>query len=327
MQLRIIAPAELAERALERLQAAPGVFNVVHLPGVARKPSGDLIYADVTRADTSVVMGELRELGVPAVGTIALDEVDTELSAVADRAAAASEHSPFGDEVVWEAVEENTSEETELSINFVEFFLIAGLIAAVGILSDSPILIVAAMVVSPEFGPIAAACVAAVERRRDLARRSLLALAVGFPLAIAISGIATATFRYAGLAPDRVDVGHPLTAFIADPNFFSFFIAYLAGTAGMLSLTSAKSGALIGVLVSVTTIPAAANIGVAAAYLNWADVRGATAQLAVNLIGIFLGGIARLSVQHRIFVARRARYERRRAAGAGGGVKGAGQLP
>ena len=41
----------------------------------------------------------------------------------------------------------------------------------------------------------------------------------------------------------------------------SLFVAFCAGTAGMLSLTTAKSGALIGVLISVTTIPAAANIG------------------------------------------------------------------
>ena len=47
----------------------------------------------------------------------------------------------------------------------------------------------------------------------------------------------------------------------------------------MLSLTSAKSGALIGVLISVTTIPAAANIGVAAALGDWSDWRGAMAQL------------------------------------------------
>jgi uncharacterized membrane protein len=57
----------------------------------------------------------------------------------------------------------------------------------------------------------------------------------------------------------------PLTEFISNPNFFSFFVAYLGGTAGVLSLTSAKSGALIGVLISVTTIPAIANKGVATA--------------------------------------------------------------
>ena len=53
----------------------------------------------------------------------------------------------------------------------------------------------------------------------------------------------------------------------------------------MLSLTSAKSGALIGVLISVTTIPAAANIGVAVAFADWTEWRGAMAQLVVNLCG------------------------------------------
>ena len=40
------------------------------------------------------------------------------------------------------------------------------------------------MVVGPEFGPLAGLCVAVVERRRDVALRSLTALAVGFPVGI-----------------------------------------------------------------------------------------------------------------------------------------------
>ena len=52
--------------------------------------------------------------------------------------------------------------------------------------------------------------------------------------------------------------------------------------AGVLSLTSAKSGALIGVLISVTTIPAAANIGVAAAYGDGEEWRGAMVQLSAQ---------------------------------------------
>ena len=78
---------------------------------------------------------------------------------------------------------------------------------------------------------------------------------------------------------------HPLTQFISKPDDFSFIVACFAGAAGMLSLTSAKSGALVGVLISVTTIPAAANIGVAAALGDWSEWRGAMAQLAVNLTG------------------------------------------
>ena len=76
----------------------------------------------------------------------------------------------------------------------------------------------------------------------------------------------------------------------------------------MLSLTSAKSGALIGVLISVTTIPAAANIGVAAALGNWDDWVGAMAQLSLNLCGIVLAGVATLYVQRVLFERRRQRH-------------------
>jgi uncharacterized membrane protein len=98
---------------------------------------------------------------------------------------------------------------------------------------------------------------------------------------------------------------HPNTHFISDPDEFSFIVAVFAGTAGMLSLTSAKSGALVGVLISVTTIPAAANIGVAAAYSDWSEWRGAMAQLAVNLSAILLAGIVTLFIQRRLYQRRR----------------------
>ena len=71
----------------------------------------------------------------------------------------------------------------------------------------------------------------------------------------------------------------------------------LAGIAGVLSLSTAKSGALIGVLISVTTIPAAANVGVAAAYRDWDEFRGATAQLGINLTAIVLAGVTTLAIQ------------------------------
>ena len=77
----------------------------------------------------------------------------------------------------------------------------------------------------------------------------------------------------------------------------------MAGVAGILSLTNAKSGALIGVLISVTTIPAASNIGVAAAYGDWDEAGGAAAQLAINLTSIVLAGVLTLFVQRRYYVA------------------------
>ena len=96
-----------------------------------------------------------------------------------------------------------------------------------------------------------------------------------------------------------------LTGFISHPDWFSFIIAFLAGTAGMISLTSAKSGALIGVLISVTTIPAAGNMAVAATYGNWDEVAGAAEQLAVNLTSIVLAGVITLFIQRRFYIMRK----------------------
>ena len=122
-----------------------------------------------------------------------------------------------------------------------------------------------------------------------------------------------------GLVPDDfVQTGHPFTAFISSPDEFSFIVAYLAGMAGVLSLTSAKSGALVGVLISVTTIPAAANIGVAAALGDGPEWVGAMEQLSLNLVVIFLAGIGTLYVQRLLYVRRRRRHlydESREAAG------------
>jgi uncharacterized membrane protein len=74
----------------------------------------------------------------------------------------------------------------------------------------------------------------------------------------------------------------------------------------MLSLSTAKSGTLIGVLISVTTIPAAANVGVAAAYGDWNEVGGAAAQLALNLVCIVVAGVVTLALQRYLYRRRRA---------------------
>ncbi|HEY5052988.1 MAG TPA: DUF389 domain-containing protein, partial [Solirubrobacterales bacterium] len=162
-------------------------------------------------------------------------------------------------------------------------------------------------------------CVAVVERRLDVAWRSLAALAIGFPVGITAACLFTLLAKATGLLdPDFTGSQHPLTQFISHPDDFSFIVAALAGTAGMLSLTSAKSGALIGVLISVTTIPAAANVGVAVAVADWSEWRGAMAQLAVNLVAIVFAGVFTLYIQRRLYERRRQRHMGDRARAAAG---------
>ena len=128
-------------------------------------------------------------------------------------------------------------------------------------------------------------------------------------LEIAWANVDSSNEKDSGASPDDfVPAEHELTGFISNPDFFSFFVAFVAGVVGMLSLTSTKSGALIGVLISVTTIPAASNIGVAAAYGDWGEAGGAAAQLAINLITIVLAGVLTLFIQRRYYITRRRKH-------------------
>lgn len=307
IHLRIVAPGDRAEPALRLLERIPTVCNVIHLERAAVSPRGDVILCDVARTDASVLIADLRELEIDTLGSIAIEEIDSEVSA----AATAAERAAAGgsDPVVWEEVTSRTSENVELTHSFLLFMALAMLIAAVGIYFDQPVLIIGAMVVGPDFGPIAGFCVAVVARRGELARRSAAALAIGFPLGVVATYLATLVLKETGELPAAIDFdAHTLTRFISNPDLFSAYVAVIAGVVGMLSLTSAKSSALVGVLISVATIPAASNVGVAAAYGEWGTAADAGLQLLINLGSIFVGGLITLFVQRRLYVRRRRRH-------------------
>ena len=181
--LRLIVPVALVAQVLALLRELASVTNVVHLPGAGIEPEGDLISADVAREDVSLVVDRLRALGLDETGAIALEAVDASVS----RGARQAMHDAEGfasDAVLWEQVEQTVSESSDLSFTFLAFMAIATCLAAIGILIDSAILIVGAMVVGPEFGPLAALSVALVRRRRGIARRSAVALVAGFGVGI-----------------------------------------------------------------------------------------------------------------------------------------------
>ncbi|MGE0397328.1 MAG: DUF389 domain-containing protein [Kofleriaceae bacterium] len=295
--LRIVAPPETAATVVAYLEGLD-VFDLIHFPGVSRRPKGDLIQCVVGSDLASVIVSALRELGVSDTGSITIDRLDATV-------AKDSCSDPDPGVVVWEEVEAKTATMAELSTAFLLYMMAATVIAAVGILTDSVVLIIGAMVVGPEFGPLCGLSVGLIQRRRELVRQSMLSLGVGFALAFAAAFVATWAFRSAGVAPEILDASHhPATLFISRPDVYTVVIAALCGVVGMLSLTTASAGTLIGVLISVTTIPAAGNVGVAAAYGNTDEMVGALIQLGVNLTVIQIAGLITLRIQRAAFASR-----------------------
>jgi len=295
--LRIISPTSRSTAVIEMLTADPAVTHLIVLPKAAHAPAGDVIMCDVAREGADQVLEGLRSLGVHHTGGIAAEDVDLALSVSAVRA---ERRAPGlgSDAVVWDEIAQKTGEEIRLSATYLLLITLATIIAGIGVLLDQPILVVGAMVVGPEFGPLAALSVALIRRRGAVVARSAVALVVGFLVAMVVTVVVTWLLTAAGLIDRSMLLAErPLTDFIWRPDALSWVVGFIAGVAGMLSLTSNRSGPLVGVLISVTTVPAAANVAVALAYGVLHEAVGSSLQLLVNLAAITLAGVLTLLVQ------------------------------
>jgi uncharacterized hydrophobic protein (TIGR00271 family) len=309
LHLRLIVPTDLIDQIVQELGTTEGVAHLVRVPTGYSTPAGELVLCDVVREAGNAVIEWLQEMNVHHRGAITVDTLDT---VVSDAAAAAEARAPgyAGDALVWEEIEARARDDATMTMSYLVFMSIAAVIAGIGILLDSPVLIVGAMVVGPEYAPLSALCVGLVRRRAHPAAEAAITLGIGLAVAAAVAFVATALFRATGAAPERYVLGErQLTAFISDPDALAVVVAVLAGVVGMLALTEGRSGTLIGVLVSVTTIPAVGNMGVAAAYGEWPEVRGAAAQLAINVTGLVVAGVITLAVQSQFTARTRARRD------------------
>lgn len=235
------------------------------------------------------LLSELRRLGVPdADRTLTRVEVLGRSSASGDEAG-----------LVWEDVLGMAARNSRPIARFLAFMFAAGVIACYGVIDFNGILIVGAMALAPDLLPITAVGVGLVDRRWRLAARAFLTLALG----MACTSLAAALFAFAqdhlDLIPSSFNIDSTVLRGLTTVSNETIAVALVAGVAGMLSLeTRASSG--VGVAVSVTTIPAAAYLGVAGGLGESGEARGAFWVLSVNVAMLVLGASSTLLVQRAL---------------------------
>jgi uncharacterized hydrophobic protein (TIGR00271 family) len=300
IHVRAVSPPETTDRLLDALRSDPGVQNVIVLRGAASHPDGDALYLDVLNGSANHALGTLRRFDIDHRGSIIIENVDAEISDLAARTTGRRRFQEFSP--VWEEVEARIRQGGQYPPSWYGLLVIAGLIGAVGILTNSQILIVGAMVVGPEYGAIISAAMGLTQRHWSRVKAGVAALVVGFGAAVVGAGLFGLVIRGAGLAPKAFQAGvRPVSSLINNPNVFSVVVAVLAGIVGVVSLTEARTSTLIGVFLSVTTIPAAADMGVSAAFGAWSEARGSTIQLVLNVVLLTVVGAVGLLVQRRIW--------------------------
>lgn len=309
IHLRVVSPPDITDALLPVLRAEPEVRNLIVLRSAVSRPDGDSVHCDVSQGAADDVVERLRDLGVEQRGSMALENVEASLSADAD-SDSTRERGLLQFRPVWTEVEARIRLGGSYPPSWFALLVIAGLIGAVGILTNSEILIVGAMVVGPEYGAILSLGLGVTRHDYVRVSRAAAALVVGFSLAVAGALVLALVIRWADLEPREYSLGvRPVSTLIDTPNWFSFIVAVLAGMVGVISISEARSSTLIGVFISVTTIPAAADIGVSLAFGSGNEAWGSTLQLLLNVTVLCAVTIVGLPVQRALWRRAASRRE------------------
>ena len=200
---------------------------------------------------------------------------------------------------VWAEIVGRADEHAALAGSYLVFMATAGIIAGIGVVTGSAVLLVGAMAISPDLLPVSASAIGIVERRWKLAGRALFVLAVGLATAAVAAFAATVLLRAFGMVPEDLILAETMMGeALTELGPGSLMVAATAGVAGMLAFER-PGGAAVGVAISVTTIPAAAYVGAAMAMGRDDPMWGALVVLVSNVTLLVLASSATLAVQRR----------------------------
>lgn len=310
VHLRLTAPTDLSDRVRETLCEPDWVTNVTWQRDAVIDPPGDLLECDVAREKAGALLDKLEHCGLKERGSIlVLDPSGAPFARAEELEQLAPGHPD--DAVIWEQVVADAEGGADPTVSYHLFLVLAVVLAAVAVLTDSAVLVVGAMVVGPDFAVVAAASAGIVLGRWRLVRRSLQLLVFSFVLAIAVVALLCLLGRATGMI-DVADVtqARPNTNFIWRPDQWSVVVALTAGAAGVLALSIQKTSTMVGVFISVTTVPAAGNLALGLAFLETGEILGSLAQLGINLLGMLVAGTLVLGVQRRWWIPITAGAER-----------------
>ncbi|WP_291991528.1 TIGR00341 family protein [Candidatus Accumulibacter sp. ACC003] len=175
---------------------------------------------------------------------------------------------------------EQVEQDASFSFNFSFMIVVAGGIATIGLLLNSPAVIIGAMLISPLMGPIVGSGMAIATLDVDLGRKSVRTLALGTVAAVAFTALIVLLSPVKELTPELLARTRP--------NLFDLVVAILSGTAGGYAMIRGRGGAIVGVAIATALMPPLATIGYGLVTENWPVARGALLLFVTNMVAISL---------------------------------------
>lgn len=162
------------------------------------------------------------------------------------------------------------------------YLLLCGLsaiVAAMGMIENSPAVVIGAMVIAPLLGPNLALALGTTLGDTDLSRNAVWANLAGLGLSIGLAIVI-------GFIMEPVSTDELLSR--TDVSYPAMILALASGAAAVLSLLSGAAAGLVGVMVAVALMPPAAALGLFLGWGDWSHAIGAALMLAINIAAINL---------------------------------------
>ncbi|MFC7154600.1 TIGR00341 family protein [Halomarina halobia] len=238
------------------------------------------------------VLGKLREAGFDDGQYTVIASAETAKTAnfedLEDRFVAGVEED---DAVATEEIRAKAFDMHRGALTYYSMTVFSAIVAAAGLLLDSPAVVVGAMVIAPQVGSAMTASVGMALDDRRMTWLGLKSQALGLGLAVVAAfafGYALKTGQFVTAVLD-VSTVNQITKRIS-PGLLSLSVALCAGGAGAFGLATALPVSLVGVMIAAALIPAAAAVGIGVAWGLPSVALGAFLLLVVNAVAVNLAG-------------------------------------
>ena len=284
VQVRI--PAGVQQKVTETLDDAD--IDYVVTDEISSRDFSAIVTFPLPTNAVESVLADLREVGIDENTYTVVVEAETVISRHFDELTEEyKQRETSENKIAREELQTNANNLVSGPQTYLTMTIISSVVATAGLLLDSAATVVGSMVIAPLIGPALAASVGTVVDDHELFVRGVRLQASGMLVAVASAAVFAAALRFGNLIPPGLD---PLT--IGEvrerlaPNILVLAVALGSGVAGIISLMTGVSVALVGVMIAVALIPPAAAMGIGIAYGLPSLTVGAGVFVMVNVLSI-----------------------------------------
>ncbi|MBE9047166.1 DUF389 domain-containing protein [Pleurocapsales cyanobacterium LEGE 10410] len=184
------------------------------------------------------------------------------------------------------------TEQAELTSTYLVFMAMAGVLAAVALLTNSIPILIGSMVIAPALPPLGLISLAIVVRKPKLALKGLTTAFLGLAIAMISAMIVTWLLNITHVIPAETNlIDKELLAERVRPGWYSVIAAVAAGISGAIALIKQKTDTLVGVVAALALVPAIAAAGIAFLSKSPTVGFGGLFLLGINVGFIIISGV------------------------------------